>query len=182
MGKFILSVVVAFAFTATANANVSAPAWVCAVDADNASGENVGLGFSGGTLRSGNATVSCLNIITGKKTVKQGAIVITFLGAGLGYTKFESISIRSVIAGLAKQEQLYSTRWGAKAGINFIAAEGGVMTSIGNLSNGVNVEVALYGANAKGLALNVQGMKLQVMNKATYANYMKKVAKRKQAN
>jgi len=178
MGKIILSVVMALAFAASAEANVSAPVWACAVDANNMKGENVGIGFSGGTIRTADATISCKNLLTGEVSYKSGALVIDLLGVGLGYTNYKNLNIYSTIVGIASTDELYTKRWGIKAGVNFVGVEGGIIATTG-FPNGVEMEVGVYGAEAKGLAVNIQGMKLRVMTQKQYKAYLKKLEEQK---
>lgn len=169
MKKVCLILIAMIGLSTVAQADVTAPAWVCALDAENVSGANVGLFVSGGGLE-GLAKVTCMNVLTGEVNVREAAVVMTKIGLGLGFTVYKDLYIRSAQMGVANPNKIYgSYKLGGIAGVNFITVEGGVVVSAtADLNPALSFEMGIYGANATGLGANIQAYFMEIMTPEAY--------------
>lgn len=165
---FLLLATLGFAgASSVAHADVAGPVARCSVSAANLSGSALGIILSVGSMETAEAVITCKQ--PGKKAVsKKAAIVIQGLGAGVGFTIYKNFRLESVMVGFTAPEELFGNyNIGVKAGVNLFNIEGGFMATTG-LDNGVSVQLAVYGAEAYGIATHAHAIYMEVMTPKAY--------------
>lgn len=148
----------------SANADVAGPAWACSLNG-SISGFSASL-IGSLTVIQGEGVLSC-DPVNSKSVEVPVTIKLVGLGFGLGFTKFENITVVSASAGVANIDDFIgSYNIGPKAGATLIdrGVEVGAQISV-KKEGGLSFDVGFAGVQAQGLQAKIELQGFEVTRK-----------------